>query len=104
MWDGAEFGEAMSFTPTSFRGESVIALWQGQFFAAGYGNGRGLVLDRSYSVVGNFTVSIENHPEAAVDFHEVSRSAMIRDYAPLLVPCSLNNRRALRLDLIGAHT
>lgn len=72
VWDGAEFGEAMSFTPVTFRGEPAIAIWQGAFNRAGYGNGRGLVLDRSYKVVGNFTVDIPDHPEAGVDFHEVS--------------------------------
>lgn len=53
VWDGSEYGEAMSFAPFKYQDQDVIALWQGEFNSNGYGSGYGLVLDQSYSVVAN---------------------------------------------------
>ncbi|BEJ13982.1 hypothetical protein CspHIS471_0311560 [Cutaneotrichosporon sp. HIS471] len=84
VWDGADFGESIGITPTQFGGAPALALWQGLFNVAGYGNGRGLVLDKTYAVVANFTVMIEGHPEASVDFHEyiitVNDTALVTSY------------------------
>jgi hypothetical protein len=46
-------GQSMSFQVGQYKGEDVIALWQGQFNAGGYGSGRGLLLNSSYDVVAN---------------------------------------------------
>lgn len=40
----------------SFKGEDCILLWTGAFNSNGYGNGRNLILDRTYAVVANFTL------------------------------------------------
>jgi hypothetical protein len=57
VWDGTaepyNFGQAMAFEPGTYKGEEVLALWQGQFFGGGYGNGYGLILNASYDVVAN---------------------------------------------------
>lgn len=57
VWMGAappfSFGQAMSFQVGQYKEEEVIALWQGQFNAGGYGSGRGLLLNSSYDVVAN---------------------------------------------------
>lgn len=57
VWMGAaapfSFGQSMSFQVGQYKGEEVIALWQGQFNAGGYGSGRGLLLNSSYDVVAN---------------------------------------------------
>lgn len=57
VWMGAaapfSLGQSMSFQVGQYKGEDVIALWQGQFNAGGYGSGRGLLLNSSYDVVAN---------------------------------------------------
>lgn len=53
IWDGSEFGQAMSFTPKMYKGQPVIAMWQGEFNANGYGMGHGLLINQSYQVVAN---------------------------------------------------
>ena len=57
IWDGSappyNFGQALAFEPGMYTGEEVLALWQGQFFGGGYGNGFGLILNGSYDIVAN---------------------------------------------------
>lgn len=57
VWDGTappfNYGQSMSFQVGQYKGEEVIALWQGSIQGGGYGSGRGLVLNGSYDVVGN---------------------------------------------------
>ena len=57
VWDGTaepyNFDQSMSFEPGSYMGQNVIALWQGTFFGAGYGDGYGLILNTSYDVIAN---------------------------------------------------
>jgi hypothetical protein len=43
----------MAFEPGMYKGEEVLALWQGQFFGGGYGDGHGLILNSSYDLVAN---------------------------------------------------
>ena len=57
VWDGTaepyNFGQAMAFEPGMYKGEEVLALWQGTFFGGGYGDGYGLILNSSYDIVAN---------------------------------------------------
>jgi hypothetical protein len=57
VWDGTaepfNFEQAMAFEPGMYKGQDVLALWQGQFFGGGYGSGYGLVLNESYGIVAN---------------------------------------------------
>lgn len=73
VWDGTappyNYGHAMSFTPFKYQGQDVLALWQGKFSPAGYGDGFGLILDTSYNVVANISATV---PGAMMDFHEFS--------------------------------
>lgn len=53
VWDGSSYGQAMSFTPFMYKGQPVIALWQGEFNGNGYGMGHGLLINQSYDVIAN---------------------------------------------------
>lgn len=59
----------MTFTPTTYQNQSVLALWQGEFNPSGYGNGYGLLLDETYTVVANISANVTG-TNAGMDFHE----------------------------------
>ncbi|WVQ98406.1 hypothetical protein IAU59_005529 [Kwoniella sp. CBS 9459] len=71
VWFGAapEFGyaQSMAFQTGYHKGEQVIAIWDGQFNAAGYGNGFGIILDQTYKPIANLSSNIEG---STLDFHE----------------------------------
>lgn len=73
IWDGTaepwNFRQSMSFTPFVYQGQPVLALWQGEFNPGGYGNGYGLILDETYSVVANISANVTG-TDAKMDFHE----------------------------------
>lgn len=73
VWDGTaepwNFRQTMTFTPFMYQNQSVLALWQGKFNSGGYGDGYGLILDETYSVVANVTANVTG-TNAAMDFHE----------------------------------
>lgn len=53
VWDGSELGQSMSFTPKTYKGMPVLALWQGDFNGNGYGMGHGLLINESYQIIAN---------------------------------------------------
>ncbi|OCF44771.1 hypothetical protein I317_01461 [Kwoniella heveanensis CBS 569] len=71
VWFGAaeEFGyaQSMAFQTGYYKGQQVITIWDGRFNAAGYGNGFGIILDQSYSLIANLSSNIEG---STLDFHE----------------------------------
>lgn len=69
MWDGAldGFTQTMAYSVQQYQNKPVLAIWQGQFNAGGYGFGYNLLLNQSYQVVGNVTTDLAG---LGADIHE----------------------------------
>ncbi|KAJ9118209.1 hypothetical protein QFC22_004115 [Naganishia vaughanmartiniae] len=70
VWDGSLDGytQTMAYSVQQYRNKSVLAIWQGQFNAGGYGSGYNLLLNETYQVVGNVTT--DNLAGIGADIHE----------------------------------
>jgi hypothetical protein len=88
----------MTFQVVNYKNEDHILLWSGDFQLGGYGNGRNLILDRTYAVVANFT--LEHGMEGSnlaegvgADFHDAqitaNDTALVRSLtlSCFLLPC-----------------
>ncbi|KAJ9126351.1 hypothetical protein QFC24_002085 [Naganishia onofrii] len=70
VWDGALDGytQTMAYSVQQYQNKPVLAIWQGQFNAGGYGSGYNLLLNETYQVVGNVTT--DNLSGIGADIHE----------------------------------
>jgi hypothetical protein len=58
----------MAYSVQQYQNKPVLAIWQGQFNAGGYGSGYNLLLNETYQVVGNVTT--DNLSGIGADIHE----------------------------------
>lgn len=62
----------MAYSVQRYQEKPVLAIWQGQFNAGGYGFGYNLLLNQSYEVVGNVTTDLAG---LGADIHEFQITA-----------------------------
>ncbi|KAL7412593.1 ASST-domain-containing protein [Mrakia frigida] len=79
LWSGIEvIGQTMSFEVTTYNNQTVLATWTGSFNSNGFGSGRGLILDNTYSVIGNVSL-VDVYDASGVlvgaDFHDFQITA-----------------------------
>lgn len=67
------YTQTMQFAVQTYKNESVLTMWQGDFNSNGYGNGSNLLLDSTYSVVGN--ISTSGLGSVGADLHEFQITA-----------------------------
>jgi hypothetical protein len=74
VWDGSLDGytQTMAYSVQEYQNKPVLAIWQGQFNAGGYGFGYNLLLNQSYQVVANVTTDLTG---LAADIHEFQITA-----------------------------
>ena len=74
VWDGSLDGytQTMAYSVQEYQNKPVLAIWQGQFNAGGYGFGYNVLLNQSYQVVANITTDLAG---LAADIHEFQITA-----------------------------
>ncbi|KAL0571284.1 hypothetical protein V5O48_010675 [Marasmius crinis-equi] len=73
VWNGNQYGEAMSFQVVTYKGEPHIVLWSGiwrqGFIGVGYGFN--ILLNQAYEVVANYTTDLDSDTgKTLADLHE----------------------------------
>ena len=59
VWDGTGLiGQTMAFQTYVYNSSSVIAVWQGLFNGAGYGDGVSLLVDDTYRIIAEVLVAV----------------------------------------------
>jgi hypothetical protein len=86
IWDGTGYGATLTFRPTTYQGNSVLALWTGSISGAGVGFGYDLILNDKYEIIANFTANFDDNNATLADFHDIvitpNDTALITVYQP----------------------